>query len=92
MICPYCGADQSSCIDSRQRGLVRIRRYDCAACGERYYTREKTVTKNFRVSQVEKELKNTKIQTVVLRKALMEAVKSCDRILESISEKEVPEE
>ena len=92
MICPYCNEDQSRCIDSRQSGVVRIRRYDCNACGERYYTREKTVTKNFRISSIEKELKNTEIQTTVLRKALMEAVKSCDRILTSNSEKEVPEE
>lgn len=41
MICPYCASDQSACVDSRQLGMVRDRRYKCLSCGERYNTREK---------------------------------------------------
>lgn len=86
MICPYCGADQSACIDSRQMGEVRGRRYSCLACGERYYTRERTVTKNFRRRQIEKELLQARKQTETLREALVKAVESCDGILAMIDD------
>lgn len=40
MICPSCHQDQSICRDSRQRGVIRERTYDCMLCGQRYFTQE----------------------------------------------------
>lgn len=40
MTCPYCGSDQSGCIDSRQVGEYRHRRYVCHGCGKKYNTEE----------------------------------------------------
>ena len=40
MICPYCNADNSKVINSRQQDGYRWRRYKCLSCGERYTTRE----------------------------------------------------
>ena len=40
MICPRCKADQSTCVDSHQRGQLRYRRYRCNACRTTYHTIE----------------------------------------------------
>ena len=45
MTCPQCHTENTSCIDSRQQGFVRRRRYKCLECGERFTTQERVVTK-----------------------------------------------
>ena len=40
MICPHCGSKKSRCLDSRQIGNIRQRRYECRSCGERFNTTE----------------------------------------------------
>lgn len=40
MICPACGSDNSSCLDSRQVGVRRRRRYKCHNCEARFTTWE----------------------------------------------------
>lgn len=44
MTCPKCYTENTSCIDSRQQGFVRRRRYKCLECGERFTTQERVVT------------------------------------------------
>lgn len=43
MICPKCGANQSTCKESRQRGTARWRRYKCNACKTIYETTERVL-------------------------------------------------
>lgn len=40
MKCPNCKADQTKCIDSRQSGTTRRRRYRCRRCGSIFNTVE----------------------------------------------------
>ena len=59
MICPYCGADQSICTDSRQKGMARDRTYTCRACTKKYYTKEQLLTNSIvRVDNAREELEN----------------------------------
>ena len=39
MICPYCSS-KTICVDSRQRGEIRWRRYSCRVCREQFETNE----------------------------------------------------
>lgn len=43
MTCPKCCTENTACIDSRQQGFVRRRRYKCLECGERFTTQERVV-------------------------------------------------
>ena len=45
MICPECGSDNSSCLDSRQVGVHRRRRYKCQNCEARFTTWEIPATR-----------------------------------------------
>lgn len=92
MICPYCGQEQSICIDSRQHGEVRDRRYECLSCGQRYGTREKTVVRAPRRKKLEQEIQETRIKTEELRRSLAKALSSCDGILEQINAQDVPDD
>lgn len=89
MICPYCGQEQSICIDSRQHGEVRDRRYECLSCGQRYGTKEKTVVRSSRRKKLEQEIQETRRKVERLRRSLSEAIGSCDGILENIEESDV---
>ena len=40
MKCQMCGSQQTRCLDSRQRGTKRRRRYECSDCGGRFTTVE----------------------------------------------------
>jgi len=40
MICPHCHSEQAKCIDSRQSGMTRRRRYRCRRCGSIFNTAE----------------------------------------------------
>ena len=44
MICPKCSSSDSSCRDTRQRGDVRWRRYQCRNCRTYYETIERVIT------------------------------------------------
>lgn len=55
MKCPYCGADKTDVIDSRQQGYVRWRRHKCRKCGERFTTQERVVIKKAERSEEDAE-------------------------------------
>ena len=40
MLCPYCKGTKTGCLESRQDGEVRRRRYQCKKCGFRFGTSE----------------------------------------------------
>lgn len=40
MICPYCLSKKTTCIDSRQNGELRRRKYSCNQCSSRFATQE----------------------------------------------------
>jgi transcriptional regulator NrdR family protein len=40
MNCPNCEKDNKKCIDSRDKGNYRRRRYECLECGDRWSTAE----------------------------------------------------
>lgn len=44
MICPACNT-RLACLETRQDGEIRRRRYICEGCGENHYTREAFVPK-----------------------------------------------
>lgn len=39
MICPDCNVELK-CKDSRQRGKIRVRVYECESCGTKYHSEE----------------------------------------------------
>jgi transcriptional regulator NrdR family protein len=85
MICPYCGQEQSICIDSRQKGLERNRTYSCRACKKRYYTKELLLSSSTRVEDAKEELENT-------LNALRAALRGADSALKFLGSKEGVEE
>jgi transcriptional repressor NrdR len=64
MLCPYCGSDQTSVLESRdsEDGTVTRRRRECAKCGKRFTTYErvevidlKVVKKDGRLEQFDRK-------------------------------------
>lgn len=55
MTCPKCHTENTACIDSRQQGFVRRRRYKCLECGERFTTQERVVIKKAERSEEDAE-------------------------------------
>lgn len=41
MKCPFCESEQTYCVDSRQTGAVRRRKYRCKSCGDHFRTVER---------------------------------------------------
>ena len=82
MICPYCGADQSICTDSRQKGMARDRTYTCRACKKKYYTKEQLITNAIvRVDDAKEELEN-------VLNAIRAAMRGADSALAFLGKKE----
>ena len=60
MICPFCGAEQSVVVNSRQVKDARRRRYECVSCQERYSTIEMVETDAVLDKRIAEEMKEAK--------------------------------
>lgn len=85
MICPYCGADNSICWDSRQKGMARDRTYKCRSCEKKYYTKETLLTNAIvRVDDAREELEN-------VLNAIRAAMRGANSAMMFLGKKEEPE-
>ena len=61
MICPKCGSVNCYVADSRQKGIVRMRRHKCADCGESTNTLETYAD----LLPTSEQLQNPKVQLMM---------------------------
>lgn len=78
MICPYCGSDQSTVLDSRQGEQSRRRRYACPSCQQRFSTIETVDTLGV---PLDKRIIEERKEAERLQQLLRDGEKRVDRIL-----------